>query len=91
MASVEALGRERIARRLLTALGPAAFAVACFLPTLVRAAAPVANADFARHVYVAIRAPHHFDLAGHLASFVPFCGWQLLGGALLVPPCGHDR
>jgi hypothetical protein len=80
-----ALGRERLVRRLVTALGPAALAVASFLPMLVHATAPVPNADFARHVYVAIRAPHHFDLAHHLASFVPFCAWQLLGGALVVP------
>jgi hypothetical protein len=80
-----ALGREELARRLLAGLGAPALAILAFSPMIVRAAAPVPNADFARHVYVALRAPHHFAVQSELSSFLPLLAWQSLGVALLLP------
>ena len=80
-----ALGRAGLARRLAAQLAGPAFAAAWLSPMLALAVRPVPNAAFARHVYVAIRAPHHYALAGSLGSFLPFCLWQLLAAALLLP------
>ena len=80
-----ALGRAALWRRLAAQLAGPLLAAALLAPMLVHAAAPTPNAAFARHVYVALRAPHHFALASALGSFLPFCAWQLCGAALLVP------
>jgi hypothetical protein len=86
-----ALGRAGLGRRLAAQLAGPALAAALLSPLLALAAQPVPDASFARHVYVAIRAPHHFALAGRLGSFLPFCAWQLLAAALLVPLARSGR
>jgi hypothetical protein len=77
------LGREAIARRLAMQLTWAAAAALPFLPMMLRANMPVPNADFARHVWLVIRFPHHFGVREHLRHFLPFCGWLLLATAVL--------
>lgn len=79
------LGREGLARRLVLQLSAPLLAAALLSPLLLHASASTPNAAFAWHVYVALRAPHHFAVAQHLDSFVPFCAWQLAGAALVVP------
>jgi hypothetical protein len=79
------LGRAGLVRRLALELGWVALAALPFVPTLLHANAPVPDADFARHIYVAIRAPHHFDLRAHWSEFLPFCAWQVLGAAIVWP------
>jgi len=79
------LGRRHLGRRLVAALALPALAVLAFLPTLRAAAAPSADADLGRHVYLAIRAPHHFLLDAKLAEFWPLLAWHGLALAALVP------
>jgi hypothetical protein len=79
------LGREALGRRLLLQLPWAALAALPFLPMMVRANLPVPNADFARHVWVAVRFPHHFGLRAHLREFLPFCAWVPVAALVLRP------
>src|SRR6185369_5482567 len=79
------LGRRELARRLVVQLSLPLLAVLAFLPTLRAAAAPSADADLGRHVYQAIRAPHHFELASKLAEFLPLLAWHALALAAVLP------
>jgi hypothetical protein len=79
------LGRRDLGRRLVVALALPALAVLAFLPTLRAAAAPSPDADLGRHVYLAIRAPHHFLLAEKLGEFLPLLAWHVLALGALVP------
>ncbi len=77
------LGRKGSARRLALQLPWAAAAALPFLPMMLRANLPVPHADFARHVWIVIRFPHHFAVREHLRQFLPFCGWLLVAAAVL--------
>lgn len=79
------LGRRQLGRRLVVTLALPALAVLAFLPTLRAAAAPSPDADLGRHVYLAIRAPHHFLVAEKLGEFLPLLAWHGLALGALVP------
>jgi len=79
------LGRRELARRLVVQLALPVLAVLAFLPTLRAAAAPSPDADLGRHVYLAIRAPHHFQLVSKLIEFLPLLAWHALALAALLP------
>lgn len=79
------LGREALAKRLVLQLALPFLAVLAFLPTLRAAAAPSADAELGRHVYLAIRAPHHFRLDAKLGEFLPLLAWHALTVSALVP------
>jgi len=79
------LGRRELGRRLLLQLAPSLLAWLWFAPTLLGALAPVANAAFARHVFMVIRAPHHFVIRDQLTAFLPLFGWQTLALGLAGP------
>ena len=79
------LGRERLAVRLAAQLVFPAACAALFLPTFLKAGAPGANAALGRHIYLAIRAPHHFVLGPQLAQFAPLVAWLCLGASAVVP------
>jgi hypothetical protein len=51
----------------------------------LRAAAASPDAALGRHIYLAIRAPHHFVLGTRLAEFAPLFAWQCLAAAAVVP------
>jgi hypothetical protein len=57
-----ALGRKDLGRRLLAQLGPASLVVGAFVPMLTKAASSGGDTALGRHVYLYIRAPHHFVL-----------------------------
>lgn len=79
------LGRERLAVRLASQLGVPALCAGLFLPMFVKAGAPGPNAALGRHIYLAIRAPHHFLLGPRLAEFAPLCAWLAVSAAALIP------
>lgn len=79
------LGRDGLVRRLALELGWAGLAALVFLPMMLRANAPVPNAELARHVWIHVRFPHHFEVGAHLGEFWSFCVWQLVAAAVLWP------
>ena len=79
------LGRRGLGRRLLWQLTPSLGACLWFSPMLLAALAPVPHADLARHVFMAIRAPHHFVIRNQLLAFLPLAGWQLVATGLVLP------
>jgi hypothetical protein len=79
------LGRERVGVRLVQQLALPLASAALFLPMFVRAAAASPDAALGRHIYLAIRAPHHFMLATRLEEFAPLLAWQCLAAAAVVP------
>ncbi len=52
------------------------------------AAVPGPDAELGRHIYLTIRAPHHFVLAPQLGDFAPLLAWQALAAALVIPSLG---
>lgn len=79
------LGRKDLARRLAVLLALPALAVLAFLPTLRAAALSSPDAELGRHVYLTIRAPHHFVLGSKLAEFLPLAAWHAVAVAALLP------
>lgn len=79
------LGREHLGRRLALGLAWVVLAALVFLPMFLRANTAVPDAALARHVLTLVRAPHHFDLRAHVRDFGPFCAWQLVAFAVLLP------
>jgi len=79
------LGREKLAPRLGRLLALPALAVLAFLPTLRAAALRSPDAELGRHVYLTIRAPHHFVLGSKLGEFLPLAAWHALAIAMLLP------
>src|SRR3954469_7512136 len=79
------LGRRTLVMRLVRQLGPAALVLAAFLPMLLRAATPVAGEALARHLYLDVRAHHHFGVREQLSGFLPLIGWLGLAASLSLP------
>ena len=79
------LGRDKLAQRLALGLTLPMLAVLAFLPTLHAAALPSPDADLGRHVYLTIRAPHHFVLGEKLGEFLPLAAWHAVAVAALLP------
>jgi len=79
------LGRRELGRRLLWQVAPSLVVGLGFLPMLLGAAHRVPNDDFARHVFTAIRAPHHFVIGNQLGAFLPLGAWQLVAAGLVLP------
>jgi hypothetical protein len=80
-----ALGRKDLGRRLLSQLVPASLIVGTFLPMLVEAASGGRDAALGRHVYLYVRAPHHFVLGDKIPEFFPLVGWSLVALAIVRP------
>jgi hypothetical protein len=79
------LGREKLARRLVLGLTLPVLALLAFVPTLRAAALPSPDAELGRHVYLTIRAPHHFVLGPKLGEFLPLAAWHGVAIAALLP------
>ncbi|HEV8549551.1 MAG TPA: DUF6798 domain-containing protein, partial [Polyangiaceae bacterium] len=79
------LGRAELAARLGRQLALPALGLLGFTPMLLAAAAPAAGAALGRHIYLTIRAPHHFALAQKLAEFAPLFAWQWLAAGVALP------
>lgn len=79
------LGRERLAARLALGLTLPVLALLAFVPTLRAAALASPNAELGRHVYLTIRAPHHFVLGSKLGEFLPLAAWHAVAIAVLLP------
>ena len=79
------LGRRTLMLRLIRQLGPGALVFAAFLPMLLRAATPIAGEAFARHLYLDVRAHHHYGVRDQLRGFVPLLGWLGLAASLSLP------
>jgi len=79
------LGREGLARRLALGLTLPVLALLAFVPTLRVAALPSPDAELGRHVYLTIRAPHHFVLGSKLGEFLPLVAWHAVAVAALLP------
>jgi hypothetical protein len=88
-----ALGRRGLVRRGLEQLGPAAAVLLLLSPMLLGAVGGGDEAKVARAIYLYVRAPHHFVLAGKELEFGPVVGWTLvaagLNGRLLREPDGQ--
>jgi hypothetical protein len=75
------LGRAGLLARLLRQFSLASIVVFVDLPALLSATAAsagTADVDLARHVLMAVRAPHHFDPRTFTPQLVLFAGWQLM-------------
>jgi hypothetical protein len=79
------LGRQGLGSRWLRGLALPVLVLVGFLPLLVRAVTSDSDADFARHVYLYVRAPHHFAIADRAREFLPLLGWQILAYAAAAP------
>jgi hypothetical protein len=75
------LGRAGLLARLLRQFALASIVVLVDLPALLSAttaSAGAADVGLARHVLMAVRAPHHFDPRTFTPQLVLFAGWQLM-------------
>jgi hypothetical protein len=79
------LGRRALVMRLLRQLGPATLVLAAFMPMLLRAATPIAGEALARHLYLDVRAHHHFGIRDQLRDFFPLVAWLGIAASLSLP------
>jgi hypothetical protein len=79
------LGGRDLVRRAGLQLAPALVVVVIYSPMLLDAAGGGAQAALGRSLYLDVRTPHHFKLAGQWDGFVPCIAWLLMAlGALFA-------